>query len=82
MQQADGKVATMEDEVKSVHKAAEKRVDEAQAAAQKTMFAKCRHTATVICTKEAAYSKRIDSLIKAHKEVVKAKDDKISRSKE
>eukprot|EP00957_Ditylum_brightwellii_P035716 2708029-Ditylum_brightwellii.AAC.1 len=36
MQQADGKVAAMEDEVKSVRKAAEKRVGEAQAAAQKT----------------------------------------------
>eukprot|EP00957_Ditylum_brightwellii_P113929 8685328-Ditylum_brightwellii.AAC.1 len=46
MQQADNKVATMEDEVKSVCKAAEKRVDEAQAATLKTVFAKCRHTAT------------------------------------
>eukprot|EP00957_Ditylum_brightwellii_P070036 5319293-Ditylum_brightwellii.AAC.1 len=82
MQQAVGKVAAMEDVVKSVHKAAEKRVDEAQAAAQKTVFAKHRHTATVIYTKEAAYRKRIDSLISAHKEVVKGKDDKISRSKE
>eukprot|EP00957_Ditylum_brightwellii_P161949 12330687-Ditylum_brightwellii.AAC.1 len=68
MQQADSKVATMEDEVKSVCKAAEKRVDEAQAAARKTVFAERRHTATVISTKEAVYRKRIDSLISAHKE--------------
>eukprot|EP00957_Ditylum_brightwellii_P090153 6866414-Ditylum_brightwellii.AAC.1 len=40
MQQADGKVAAIDDEVKSVRKAAEKRMDEAQAAARKTVFAK------------------------------------------
>eukprot|EP00957_Ditylum_brightwellii_P076841 5840369-Ditylum_brightwellii.AAC.1 len=68
MQQEDGKVATMEDEVKGVHKAVVKRVDEAQAATWKAVFVECRHTATVICTKEAAYRKRIDSLISAHKE--------------
>eukprot|EP00957_Ditylum_brightwellii_P058903 4466210-Ditylum_brightwellii.AAC.1 len=45
----------MEDEVKSVSKAAEKRVDEAQAAAWKIVFAEHRHTATVISTKEATY---------------------------
>eukprot|EP00957_Ditylum_brightwellii_P026441 2000159-Ditylum_brightwellii.AAC.1 len=72
----------MEDVVKSVRKDVEKRVDEAQAATQKTVFAKHRHTATVISTKEAVCRKIIDSLISAHKEVVKGKDDKISRSKE
>eukprot|EP00957_Ditylum_brightwellii_P135232 10311961-Ditylum_brightwellii.AAC.1 len=74
MQQTDSTVAAMEDEVKRIHKVAEKRVDESQAAAQKTVFAERRHTATVISTKEAVYRKRIDSLISAHKEVVKAKD--------
>eukprot|EP00957_Ditylum_brightwellii_P003545 268712-Ditylum_brightwellii.AAC.1 len=68
MQQADGKLAATEDKVKSVCKAAEKRVDEVQAVAQKTVFAKHRHKATVISTKEAAYRKRINSLISAHKE--------------
>eukprot|EP00957_Ditylum_brightwellii_P059724 4534404-Ditylum_brightwellii.AAC.1 len=68
MQQADDKVVAMEDEVTSVRKAAEKRVDEAQAATWKTVFAECRHTVTVISVKEAAYRKRIDSLISAHKE--------------
>jgi len=78
-QQAEVKVAAAEDNAKSVLKAAERSVDEAQAAARKTVHAERRHTASLLSTKEAACQKRIGCLTRAHDEVVKQKDDKISK---